>query len=127
MCFQLENFILQKEPVILSYEPLISFFFLRLISKFTFEIKLLFFVAKVIDVFVQVCAQVVNEIHIILFFCHRKLSKQSESFSSFAAVYNSTDEVISINCFPLLFNVPETHCYFPQNQNSAPFKFERDM
>ena len=42
MCFQLENFILQKEPVILSYEPLISVFFFTTYLKFTFEIKLLF-------------------------------------------------------------------------------------
>ena len=43
MCFQLENFILQKEPVILSYEPLISvFFFLRLISSLLSKLNYFF-------------------------------------------------------------------------------------
>lgn len=52
MCFQLENFILQKEPVILSYEPLISVFFYDLSQSILSKLNYFFFVAKVIDVFV---------------------------------------------------------------------------
>lgn len=50
MCFQLENFILQKEPVILSYEPLISVFFYDLSQSILSKLNYFFFVAKVIYV-----------------------------------------------------------------------------
>ena len=43
MCFQLENFILQKEPVILSYEPLISVFFYDLSQSILSKLNYFFF------------------------------------------------------------------------------------